>query len=394
MPSPFSRTVSSLRADGSRGWTAAVAFLAFLIGGWGAWAAYARVAIYEVAVSARIEVCQAAHPVQATTGGKVAAIRMAVGQKVKAGDVLVELDATPERRRIDQEQARFAGYPAEISALNAQISAEEQAIERSRQAAEAAADEARAQLAETEVANRSLETVLERKGRLREGGLVSEVDFLEAKYAVERQRAVIDGRRIAVERILSEQRAQEERGRARIAELRREMTRLETERTTSRAAVLEFEGDLQKYYLRAPIDGVVAEMGALSVGSVIREGDRLSLIVPEGDLRVVAYFAPEIALGRLHQGQRAQLLLDGFPWAQFGSLDATVSKVSSEVRDGQVRVELAVAPESNPRLRLEHGMTGTLEVEVEQATPAALVLRSVGKLVAAPSAPPETKETR
>jgi membrane fusion protein (multidrug efflux system) len=43
---------------------------------------------------------------------------------------------------------------------------------------------------------------------------------------------------------------------------------------------------------------------------------------------------------------------------------------------------LLVHPESAPLIPLQHGLPGKLEVEVERISPAALVLRSVGKLLA------------
>jgi membrane fusion protein (multidrug efflux system) len=53
--------------------------------------------------------------------------------------------------------------------------------------------------------------------------------------------------------------------------------------------------------------------------------------------------------------------------------------VAQEVRDGKVRVELAIADNSGFRGKLEHGMPGTVEVAVERLTPFALVLRTAGQ---------------
>ena len=73
--------------------------------------------------------------------------------------------------------------------------------------------------------------------------------------------------------------------------------------------------------------------------------------------------------------------MDGFPWTQFGMPRATVTDVGSEPADGRVRVELALDGDSAPAIPLEHGLSGTAEVEVESASPAELVLRAVGKLL-------------
>jgi membrane fusion protein (multidrug efflux system) len=118
---------------------------------------------------------------------------------------------------------------------------------------------------------------------------------------------------------------------------------------------------------------------------VVREGEKLAAIVPTGTLRIVATFQPHDALGRIQPGQSARLRLEGFPWTQFGSVPATVTGVASEVRDGRIRVELAVKPHSRLRIHLQHGLPGTVEVQVEQISPASLVLRMVGRLGAQPN---------
>jgi membrane fusion protein (multidrug efflux system) len=106
-------------------------------------------------------------------------------------------------------------------------------------------------------------------------------------------------------------------------------------------------------------------------------------VVPEGRLRAVADFDPEAALGRLHEGQTARMRLRGFPWTEYGTVPATVSKVASEVRDGKVRVELRIDP-TTTRIPLAHGLPGSVEVDVERTSPAELLLRSVGHVLGRP----------
>ena len=107
-------------------------------------------------------------------------------------------------------------------------------------------------------------------------------------------------------------------------------------------------------------------------------------MVPAGGLRVVADFPPASAVGRIRPGQTAQVRLTGFPSAQYGVLPAVVSRVAAEARDGTIRVELAARPGQRSHLPLQHGLPGTVEVEVDRLSPAALVLRTVGKLLGRP----------
>ena len=84
-------------------------------------------------------------------------------------------------------------------------------------------------------------------------------------------------------------------------------------------------------------------------------------------------------MGRIQTGQRARLRLEGFPWTEYGGVSATVSNVAGEPRSGRVRVELAVNPDPASSIPLQHGLPGTIEVEVERVSPAVLLLRAAGR---------------
>jgi membrane fusion protein (multidrug efflux system) len=130
--------------------------------------------------------------------------------------------------------------------------------------------------------------------------------------------------------------------------------------------------------------GRLGEVAELRTGSVVREGGRLAAVVPQGELQLIADFLPPTALGRIRPGQPARLRLEGFPWTQYGSLAATVSRVAGEVRDGRVRVEFGVDRDGASPIPLQHGLPGSVEVQVERVTPATLVLRAAGTLLARP----------
>jgi membrane fusion protein (multidrug efflux system) len=96
---------------------------------------------------------------------------------------------------------------------------------------------------------------------------------------------------------------------------------------------------------------------------------------------IVAEFPPATALGRVRPGQAARLRLTGFPWTQYGSIEATVARVASEVRDNLVRVELAPRGAAAGLLK-QHGLPGTVEVVVDQVAPAVMLLRASGQMLA------------
>jgi membrane fusion protein (multidrug efflux system) len=74
-----------------------IAVAATFLVAWATWFLLARVPLYETSAVARIEAAGAAHPVHARIAGRTVRMNLAVDAPVRAGDVLVELEAEAER---------------------------------------------------------------------------------------------------------------------------------------------------------------------------------------------------------------------------------------------------------------------------------------------------------
>src|SRR5437867_2470972 len=180
------------------------------------------------------------------------------------------------------------------------------------------------------------------------------------------------------ERLQLEDKRESER-QARLGRLKGELSRMDGQAASSRAASERLENDIQRRLVRAPADGRVVEVAPMQAGTFLTAGDRIGAVLASGRLKLIASFPAAGALGRVRPGQQARLRLAGFPWMQYGTVPATVASVASEVRDGGIRVELDVFPDPASGIPLQHGLPGTVEVEVERLTPAALALRSLGR---------------
>jgi len=386
MSTAFARTLRHLEPRRSRRVLLATATTAIVATAWGLWAARASVTVYEVSDRARLEIDRAPHPVDAPTSGTVVESRMQLGRDVAAGDVLVRLDAVAEQFSVREQQEKSMALDAELTALRAQASSLERAREEGARAARALLDETRERLHEVEAPARYAEQELERLERLRAHLLISEHDFERGRADAQRTRASADSARLSLVRIEQEQAARDRDRAAALDQIRGQVARLEGERRGAQDALLRLRVEADRHAVRASASGRLGDVAALRPGAVVQAGQRLGIIVPGGDIVAVAQFPPAVASGRIRHGQRARIRLDGFPWAQYGTVDATVARVANEVRDGAVRVELAVAAASNPRIPLEHGLTGSVEVAVERVTPLTLLLRTAGALQTAPAA--------
>jgi membrane fusion protein (multidrug efflux system) len=347
-----------------------------LLGAWLTWLFMARVPLYEVSDAARLEASEAGYTVEAAVAGRVVNADLSVGKEVKAGDVLAELDTSAERLQLDEEQARLAALAPQVEALGSEIAAEEQAVNDERRAGAVGLDEARARVEEAEAAAQYAEEQTKRLSQLLNEGIISEMEVLRARSEAKSKRAAVDSLKLSVSRMQREQQTRETERRARIEKLLRERSQLEGQRAASLAAIERLRNEIERRVIRSPATGQLGEVASSRSGAVVREGDRLGTIVPAGGLKIVAEFSPE-ALGRVRPGQTAHMRLANFPWTQYGTLTATVTSVASEVRDGKIRIELALQNGSSSPVPVQHGIPGTIEVEVERVSPATLLLRAV-----------------
>jgi multidrug resistance efflux pump len=379
MKTAFARTYSRLLADRSHHqiWTLTCAFLMMSV--WFCWASRAQITLYEVSPRARVELDSATYPVESTLLGRVIQTSLRVGQAVHRGDVLVEIDPVPDQLQLRQQQAAAGGLEAELVRLRMQIGGEEKGRLEEQRSATVSAEEAQNRVREAGATVDYAKAELSRVQRLQHEGLASDRDVEKAAAELDRQRAVVATMESAARRIPQEQLTHERERDVRIARLQGEIASLQTRRNTLSAGMDRASYEIERRVVRAPIDGRIGETEILRTGAVVQPGERLASIVPSGRLIVAAEFRANAAFGRIQVGQTARMRLDGFPWAEFGAVQAKVSQVAAEIRESNVRVEFEIQAASSFRGKLEHGMPGTVDVAVERTTPLALVLRTAGQ---------------
>jgi membrane fusion protein, adhesin transport system len=385
VPTPFLSTQRALEQDGYGRFFAVLAVTLTLLAAWAWWFLQSRVGRYEVTAQARIEVDRATHPIQPVIAGRVTRTNLTLGANVKAGDILIELDAIPEKLQIAEEQVRATNVTPQIQSLLDEQAALRQGSTREEEATRVAIEENRAKLKEAEVALKYAESEIARLQNLDQEGLIPRRDLDQGRTEAERRRAAAESLKLTLDRLESEQRTRTADRGTRLERLTGEIRQLEAQRRSAGVAVNRLQYNVEQRVVRAPVSGRLADVAILRPGAYVNEGQTLGVVIPDGQLRVVAEFAPPAALGRVRAGQPAKIRLDGFPWTQYGSVDARVYAVAGEIRNGTVRVEMELA--GRPPVALQHGMPGSAEVLVEQVSPAVLALRAAGHWIASPKSP-------
>lgn len=380
MPSPFSRTTRALANDSPRyAWIIWVA-ATLSLGIWLLWFFFSHVTVYEVSRKARVEAGMAPHTIAALAAGKLLITHLMIGQEVHAGDLLVAMDSANLEVQAREEQSRIASHPFKIDSLRREIESQEDALTTDARSTQAATQSAMAHLREADAA---IEFASDNQRRMTEesqAGSIAQIDALRARSETLKLQSGKDALSADLNKLQLDSKTRARLTVAEIENLKRTLVTLQDELASSQANLAQINLAIENHKVRAPVSGVVGEVQMLRPGAYITEGQKLATIIPRGNLIVVAEFDPASALGRLSPGQHARLRLDGFPWTQFGSVDAKVLRVASEIRDQSLRVELAPLPDQTQQLILRHGLTGKVEVDVESINPATLLLRNSGRL--------------
>lgn len=342
----------------------------------------------------------------------IKAIYVRDGQHVKAGDVLIELDATTAAAdvarigndylttRLQAERSRamlaaiesgkapslppvedvltarlaheqvildgqFSEYQAKLSSLDANIARRE------------------AELRSTQEIVRKLEqTVPIARQRAQDYKSLVEKNFVSNHGYLEKEQ-----QRIELESDLATQRSRIKELNAALVEGRSQRTALvaETRRVTLDTlndAEQKATGNSQELVkaetrdkwmrLRAPVDGTVQQLVIHTVGGVVTPAQALMVVVPQDNALEVEAFLENKDIGFVHAGQEAAVKVETFPFTKYGTIASKVIHVSNDaiqdekrglIYSTRVRLAKATMQVEDKLINLTPGMAVTVEVK-------------------------------
>ncbi len=375
----FSHTLRSFHADGFRPSALTIVTLTGLLGVWFAWFLLMPISLYETSAEARVQVVSKEHVVEAPVLGRIVSVDMQVGQSVTTGDPLVELETASEASRIEEEGARLSSLRTRLITLQATYEAESQAMPSARRSEMETIGRARAIHREATAGAEHAEAQEQRMLELAKQGLASQADVDQATAAATQSRAEVDAAQRDLRRLQAQAEFSESQRMTKLKEMESQIDAVRGEISMVEAASHRLGYELAQRSIRAPISGHLGEVSELRPGSVVVPGERIAVVIPEGEFMVRAVFPAGTALGRVKAGQRADMRLAAFPWISFGELEAEVVRIGTETERGGFTVELTIAENQDTDIVLQHGQPGQVSIGVEKVTPVEVLMRAVGK---------------
>ena len=221
--------------------------------------------------------------------GYVTAIHVEDNQPVKAGDLLISLEAADFETRVAEARAALAQAEADAAQAVAHIAAQSDALAEARAAREAAAASADWSSSDAK-----------RLAELAEQGWYPKARLEQAQ---------------AAERTATAQRTQAEAAvtaqRSRLASAEAAAQSAQATVAAAKARLAGAELDFGRTQIHAPIDGVVTNR-VVAEGQLLSPNQAALAIVPENDAYVIANFK-ETQIARMKPGQRVEIHVDAYP---------------------------------------------------------------------------------
>jgi membrane fusion protein, multidrug efflux system len=238
-------------------------------------------------------------PMSAKVEGYVTKVAVDDFQRVKAGDLLVEIDSRDYQARVDQAEAELLGAQAAIENIKAHKATQHTLVAAAEDAVTATAADAERTRLEAD----------------RQRALLKSTFGTEQKV----EQADADAKRFAA--TLASKQADLDDQKRQLAVLDTQESELRADEKAKQAALDLARINLGYTKITAPVDGMVSER-AVYVGQYAHAGTQVISVVPLNDVWVIANYK-ETQLTHVVIGQGAEIRVDTFPGVVIsGSVEA------------------------------------------------------------------------
>ena len=305
--------------------------------------------------------------IQPRETGVIKAIHVVEGQRVKEGDLLIELDPTITQAEVESSERSLTINRYDMARLKAELRGEEirgagkeheRMLLLQRDLKQAREAEHKAKVASLELVvsqkrtalqsveesvlklEKMVELVSKQEDALRQ---LAEKGYASMMEHLQRQKELV-----RAEKELNEQRKLAEQIQDSLKEAERNLEALKKERERSilgeiiekERTIAVLEGEFTKASKRhqleklcSPVNGTVHGLATHTIGGVVTSAQPTIVIVPEGTPLIVEAMVPNKDIGFIHMGQEAELKFDTFPFQKYGTIDAELFYISPDAQE-------------------------------------------------------------
>jgi HlyD family secretion protein len=134
--------------------------------------------------------------------------------------------------------------------------------------------------------------------------------------------------------------------------------------------VAKIEWWFQNYLIQSPIDGRVTFNKFWGENQIVKEGETIMTVVPEGENRIIARVVLSVkGSGKVQPGQKVNIRLTGYPYMEYGMVEGIVKSKSLITTDNSYLLDVELPNRLTTfygkELEFTQSMPGTAEVITE-----------------------------
>lgn len=369
------------------------------------WASFGKIDIVTVA-QGKIIPSDHSKMIQPLEAGVVRVIHVREGQRVKKGDVLIELDATITKA--DQERLHHEKIIAEMDAARLRavingakltapknVDAELLSIQNKMLKDQKEEYKARTEVAKLMIEQRqaalsitkenikylteSLPLLKERADsakKMADKKYLSRTQYLEVKekYLEKAQElAAYKQQLIQAKAALNEAKKHYKTITSEINKINHtELANAEAKAKSLSKEVVKATNRRGNQRLTAPINGVVQQLAIHTIGGVVTPAQQLMMIIPDEDNYEVEAWVENKDIGFVDPNQKVEIKVEAFPFTKYGTIDGEVLHLSKDsvplenvgyVYAARVSMEKSIMHVGNKLVNLTPGMNVSVEIK-------------------------------
>jgi len=291
--------------------------------------------------------------IKCKASGTITGLPFDVSDRVKKGDLLLELDPVDQQRSVQQSEASLAAAEARIAQAKANLVAAERDLEATTARNEANINSAQARVDDSRAKAKRERELLAMKQTSVEEAETSETTLRQAEAEFRSAQA---------------QRKATEAAAAQVEARKQDVVSAEAQAQSERVALELGRQRLDETKVYAPLDGVVSSR-LVQPGMIIASGinnvggGTTTMTVSDVSHIFVLATVDEADIGRVAVGQSATITADSFPGKEFtGEVIRVAAKGVSVSNVVTFEVKIEVTSENKDLLKLE--MTANVEIVV------------------------------